>query len=62
MMYLIIVCQNCGRLLIANSNQKTRTCPYCQKRITVFKAIKVAKARTAREASIIVQKLKRKET
>jgi len=59
-MYLIIVCPKCGKLLIARSDQKTRLCPYCQKRIMVYKAVKVAKAKTAREASIVIQKLKSK--
>jgi len=58
MMYLIITCPKCGKLLLADSSQKTRTCPYCQKKIIVAKAVKLAKARTAREASSIIQKLK----
>lgn len=57
-MYLVIVCPKCGKLLLANSEQKTRTCPYCQKRIAIAKAIKVAKTETAREASVIIQRLK----
>ena len=60
MMYLVIVCPKCGKLLLAYSNQKTRTCPYCRKRIVVSEAVKVAKAESARDASIIIQKLKAK--
>jgi len=59
-MYLVILCPECGKLLLAKSEQKTRTCPYCQKRIVIYKAIKVAKAKTAREASIIIQEIKKK--
>jgi uncharacterized protein YbaR (Trm112 family) len=55
----IIVCPRCSGLLLAASNQKTRTCPYCNTRIEVRKAKKIASAQTAFEASQMLRKLKR---
>jgi DNA-directed RNA polymerase subunit RPC12/RpoP len=57
----IITCTNCGNLLIATDGQKTRTCPYCGKKITVNKAKHVASARNAFEASKLLQKLKQEK-
>jgi DNA-directed RNA polymerase subunit RPC12/RpoP len=55
---LIIVCNLCGRLFLAAATQKTRTCPYCGTRVDVRKAKKVASAKSAFEASEMLQKLK----
>jgi DNA-directed RNA polymerase subunit M/transcription elongation factor TFIIS len=57
----IIVCPRCGGLLLAASNQKTRTCPHCNTRIEVRKAKKIASAQTAFEASQMLRKLKSKK-
>jgi DNA-directed RNA polymerase subunit RPC12/RpoP len=57
---LIINCTQCNGLLLANEAQKTRTCPYCGKRIDLYKANKVASAESAFEASQILRELKAK--
>jgi DNA-directed RNA polymerase subunit RPC12/RpoP len=57
----IIICTSCSGLLLATSNQKTRTCPYCNTRIDVRKAQKIASAKTALEASQMLRKLKSKK-
>ena len=31
--YLVISCTNCKRLLLATSDKKSRTCPYCGERV-----------------------------
>ncbi|MBA7652684.1 hypothetical protein ES703_60523 [subsurface metagenome] len=36
-MYVVFVCYNCGRFLLAKSTQKTRRCPYCEARLTLIK-------------------------
>jgi DNA-directed RNA polymerase subunit RPC12/RpoP len=54
----IIECTRCGRLILAADNHKTRTCPYCNTRVDVRKAKKVATAKTAFEASQMLRKLK----
>lgn len=56
---LVIVCSRCGGLLLAEAEQKTRTCPYCGFKVIVNKAKKVASASNAQEASTILRKLKR---
>ncbi|MGA9387305.1 MAG: DUF1922 domain-containing protein [Candidatus Bathyarchaeia archaeon] len=55
---IIVVCGRCGGLLMAKADQKTRTCPYCGSRVDVDKARKVASAKSANEASIILRRLK----
>ena len=57
---LIIECNKCGSLLIANEHQKTKTCIYCYKQIQIFKAKKIKSAQNAYEASIILKNLKNK--
>jgi DNA-directed RNA polymerase subunit RPC12/RpoP len=36
--YLVIPCTNCKRLLLATSDKKTRTCPYCGERVKIGNA------------------------
>jgi DNA-directed RNA polymerase subunit RPC12/RpoP len=55
---LIIVCPRCAGLLLAKTETKTRTCPYCGHSIVVQKARKLASANTASEASAILRKMK----
>ena len=57
--FLIVVCGECGGLLLGKAEQKTRTCPYCGFKVLVEKAKKLASAKTAYEASKILRKLKR---
>ena len=58
--YNIVVCHNCGRLLLAKDNQKTRHCPHCETRINAYGARVVATAKTAQEASKLIRALKQK--
>jgi uncharacterized Zn finger protein (UPF0148 family) len=55
---LIIECNQCGKPLLAANNQKTRTCPYCNTRINITKAKKIATAKTAFEASKKLREIK----
>ena len=55
---LIIVCPRCGGLLLAKTETKTRTCPYCGHGVVVQKARKLASANTSSEASAILRKMK----
>ncbi len=59
-MYLIVVCVGCGRLLVADDGKKSRRCPYCGVRVWLAKAKRVGSAGSARDASELVQCLKRK--
>lgn len=58
--YVIVVCGKCGGYLLARSDQKTRTCPYCGSRVLMGKVKKVASAEDASKASTILRKLKAK--
>ncbi|MCS7115302.1 MAG: DUF1922 domain-containing protein [Nitrososphaerota archaeon] len=58
--YIIVVCGKCGGYLLARSDQKTRTCPYCSSKVVLEKAKKVASAEDASKASVILRKLKEK--
>jgi len=57
---LIVHCTRCGGLLLASESQKTRTCPYCNARVELKKAGRIASARSAFEASEILRELKSK--
>jgi len=58
--FVVVVCGKCRGLLAAKAGQKTRTCPYCGSRIVLDKSKRVAVANNARDASVILKKLKRK--
>ncbi|MEM3730473.1 MAG: DUF1922 domain-containing protein [Candidatus Bathyarchaeia archaeon] len=60
MAFLIIVCERCGALLLAKTEQKSRTCSYCGFRVEVRRAKRVAAAKTAFEASERLRQLKMK--
>jgi len=55
---LVIVCPRCGGFLLAKTETKTRTCPYCGHTVVVQKARRLAAANTASEASAILRKMK----
>ncbi|MFC1487759.1 DUF1922 domain-containing protein [Thermoproteota archaeon] len=58
-MYIVLVCYGCGQFLFAKYAQKTRKCPYCETRLNLVKSRKVARLRTAHEASNYLRALKR---
>ncbi|MEM2445265.1 MAG: DUF1922 domain-containing protein [Candidatus Bathyarchaeia archaeon] len=58
--YAVIACGKCGGYLLAKTDQKTRTCPYCGSKILLEKARKVASAKTANEASVLLRRIKEK--
>jgi len=58
---LIITCTHCGGLFLAIDGQKTRTCPYCGKRVDIGKAKTLASANSAFEASEMLRDIKSKK-
>jgi DNA-directed RNA polymerase subunit RPC12/RpoP len=58
---LIITCTKCGNPLLATNDQKTRTCPYCNKRIDVKKAKHITSAKNPYEASKILKNIKKQK-
>jgi len=61
-LYIIVTCYGCGKPLPAKAGQKTKQCPYCRTTLSLDKAKKVASAKTAREASRTVRRMKEKAT
>ncbi|MFB0567823.1 MAG: DUF1922 domain-containing protein [Candidatus Bathyarchaeia archaeon] len=57
-MYAVITCYRCGQLLLAQTTQKTKRCPHCGFRFSVEKSKKIAYAKSAREASTLIRRLK----
>ena len=58
---VIVVCNRCGGLLMAAVNQKTRKCPYCDSRVNVQRAKRVASAENAFKASEMLRAIKRRK-
>jgi len=56
--YLVLQCEKCSRYLLAVSSNKSRSCPYCGKRIAVGKARVLASSDDAKAARESLQKLK----
>lgn len=59
--YLVVECSNCKRFLLAASDKKTRTCPYCGKRVKLEDARIAAKSKSSKEARLALQELKLRE-
>lgn len=59
--YLVVSCTNCGRYLLAVSDKKTRTCPYCGKRVSMGTANVVAMSEDPEEARAALQEMKTHE-
>jgi hypothetical protein len=54
----IIECPNCGGLLLAPLDKKTKACIYCNTRIDLHRAKRIAWADNARTASEMLRKIK----
>ncbi len=54
----IIECPNCGGLLLAPMDKKTKTCIYCNTRIDLHRAKRIASADNAITASEMLRKIK----
>jgi DNA-directed RNA polymerase subunit M/transcription elongation factor TFIIS len=59
--YLVLECPACSRYLLAYSNNKTRTCPYCGKKVKIDTTRLVSRSYNAEDARLALQKLKMKE-
>ena len=60
-MYLIINCPSCGKIIMASTANRTKTCPHCGSKIQIFNAKILAKAKSTQDALEIIQHLKQKE-
>ena len=57
-MYLIINCPSCGKIIMANTANKTRSCSHCGVKVHVQGAKVLARSRTSQDAVEIIQHLK----
>jgi DNA-directed RNA polymerase subunit RPC12/RpoP len=60
-MYLIINCPTCGKIIMANTSNRTKTCAHCGSKVSIYGAKILAKSETAQEAVTIIQHLKEME-
>ena len=60
-MYIIVRCPLCSELMLANTFNKTRSCPHCN-HPAVLKTLRVyGRAETPSEATELIKSLKEKE-
>ena len=59
-MYLVINCPSCGKIIMASTANKTRSCTHCGVKIQVHTAKVLARSKTTQEAVKIIQYLKSK--
>ena len=60
-MYVVINCPTCGKIILANTADKTRLCPHCESKIPILGTRILARSRTTQEAVDIIQHLKSKK-
>jgi len=60
-MYLIINCPSCGKIIMASTANRTKTCSHCGSKVQIYIAKTLAKAESTQDALEIIQYLKQKE-
>jgi acetyl-CoA carboxylase beta subunit len=55
---VIIKCPYCAGLFLSGYTQKTKLCTYCGKKVNLQKALRLAQAANAMEASEMLKQLK----
>ena len=60
-MYLIINCSSCGKIMMASTANKIRSCPHCGVKVPVHGAKVLARSITSLDAVEIIQQLKAKK-
>jgi ribosomal protein S27AE len=59
-MYVVVRCPRCGEYLLANTVNKTRSCPHCGHR-SVLRGLRVlGRTESSRDAVAMIQELKRR--
>jgi hypothetical protein len=57
--FVVTKCLRCGRFLLSRAEVKTKTCPYCNVRFSLDRALIVATAKSAQEGRQTLTELKR---
>jgi DNA-directed RNA polymerase subunit RPC12/RpoP len=60
-MYIIGNCPSCGKIMMANTDNMTRTCPHCGSRVNLAGLRVLARTRSSQEATLLIQALKEKQ-
>ena len=59
--YIVVACTSCGHLLLAASDKRTRSCPYCGRRVRIEDARVIVRSESAKEARLVLQEAKTQE-
>jgi len=57
-MYIIINCPTCGKIIMASTTNRSKTCPHCGAKIPLWGAKTLARTESAQAAVEIIQRLK----
>lgn len=60
-MYIIINCPTCGKIIMANTVNRTKTCLHCGAKIPLYGAKVLARSDSTQKALAIIQHLKQRE-
>jgi DNA-directed RNA polymerase subunit RPC12/RpoP len=61
-MYLIINCSSCGKIIMASTANRTKTCTHCGVKVDLHGARVLARSDTTTEALAIIQELKQRKS
>lgn len=61
-MYLIINCHSCGKIIMASTANRTRSCTHCGAKVNLHGARVLARSSTTTEALAIIQELKQRKS
>jgi DNA-directed RNA polymerase subunit RPC12/RpoP len=61
-MYLIINCYSCGKIIMASTASRTKSCTHCGAKVDLHGARVLARSNTTTEAVAIIQELKQRKS
>jgi DNA-directed RNA polymerase subunit RPC12/RpoP len=61
-MYLIINCHSCGKIIMASTASRTKSCTHCGAKVDLHGARVLARCNTTTEAVEIIQELKQRKS
>ena len=61
-MYVVVRCPRCGELLLANTDNRTRTCQKCNHRADIRMLKVLGRTETPKDAVELMKQLKEKES
>ncbi len=61
-MYIIINCHSCGKIIMASTASRTKSCTHCGVKVDLHGARVLARSNTTTEAVAIIQELKQRKS